>query len=184
MGGNHNRSSGGTGKGENMFVSYDVTKAAPAPTLQAQWGEEWPDYIAAVMDGFTSVFREVEDQLKAVCYRERLEPEIGFAFHITFQGTAVEIFFRIKELPRFLSLTLEPRLWLPLHFHLEGKDDLENDAEWRRVAEHRAQIAAKYLAADLARDGLPTEVKRCIVLIAQFSKMFYQSCAVLKWQEV
>lgn len=167
-----------------MFISHDVTRAEPVPAIAANWGEEWERYLNAVVRGFTSVAREIEEQLQAVCYRERLEPEIGFAFHVGHKGTGVEIFFRIRKLDRFLSLALEPSKWLPLHFVLETKEELENDTEWEKVAEHRAQVAARYLAADLARDGLPTEVKRCIVLIAQFSRLFYESCAVLEWHEV
>lgn len=114
----------------------------------------------------SSVSRDIEKQLKAVCYRERLEPEIGFSFYIGHKSTWVEIFFRIKEMPRFLSLAPS----LSIHFSLETREEMENDAEWQAVAEHRVQVAARYLAADLARDGIPAEMKRYIVLIAQFSK--------------
>lgn len=168
-----------------MFISYEVTKADSVLAIAAIWGDEWGRYLDAIIRGFTFEARGIETQLKKVCSREHLlEPKIGFAFRIHRKTVSVGIFLGIGELDRFLNLYPASDWWLCINHILETKEELENDAEWEEVAEGRARSAASYLATDLARDGLPAEMKRRIALIVQFFRLFNQSSTALKWREV
>ncbi|TSC61829.1 MAG: hypothetical protein G01um101448_725 [Parcubacteria group bacterium Gr01-1014_48] len=158
---------------------------AVAVDLKKAWGDEWDEYLKATVRGLTHGVKLVEEQIKAVCYREYLKlSDVGFSFDIGERGVSVEVFLWIDRLDRALSLGLNNTGRLCVHHILETKESLENDKEWKEVAEHRALVSMRFFVADVARKGLSDELNRCLVLIAQFSKIFYQSCSVLKWNEV
>lgn len=164
-----------------MFVAYEISNTEPVTAIKGNWGSEWERYLSAIMKGFVSAIDSIKNQIELVCFRERIDPaEICFVFHIGPNATCVEVFIRIKDISRFLSLALDPRKHFHLLFRLETKEELENDSEWERVAEYRAWLAMKYLASDLARTGIPSEINMSIILISQFSKILYESRILLE----
>lgn len=153
------------------FMLYnEIVQSEPEflKPLKEIWGDRFPEYEQAMLRGIAKAFRLVENQIKIVLDREGVEGEIAFDVFTGIGG---------KDDKLGVLLSFSPKDAGGLWFELGGKG-LEfgspiNKYFIKYKETNVAQVEettygyAKCLASDIAREGIPREMKQVIAEVAR-----------------
>ena len=138
--------------------------------LQEAWGNRFEDYIGNFKRGLANAFQSLPAQMETVFKREGFQNshllKVALEINVSSDGAVSGIDIFVAPYHGDSNALFPVVFDLPLEYKLDfsGKDS--------PIIGGRIYTVAQRLAADLARDGFPKEMKRSIADLAKFFEKY------------